>query len=231
VRRRYGLLAPIYESTLGDRLLYARARRRAIELLNLAPGAVVVDVACGTGLNFPLIEERIGPSGTLIGIDLTTGMLNRARARVRRAGWANVTLVQLDVTQLTRERLVQVALLSEGTGVDAVVCTLGMSVIPEWEKAWEAMLAILCPGGRAALMDGSPPVEPTLRTRLASPLVWLGCRYFAADWTREPWKLVRRDLDNVQITWSRSRYVHAAGGTKPDRPAEDDIRAQTAHEP
>jgi hypothetical protein len=60
VRRRYGRLASVYERSLGERLLYARARQRAIELLRLAPGATEVDFACDTGLNFPLLEQRIG---------------------------------------------------------------------------------------------------------------------------------------------------------------------------
>jgi ubiquinone/menaquinone biosynthesis C-methylase UbiE len=228
VRRRYGKLASVYELTLGERLLYADARRRAIELLRLAPGATVVDVACGTGLNFPLIEQRIGPSGTLIGVDLTAGMLGRARARVQRAGWSNVKLVQLDATSLTRAHLEQAGVLPKGKEVDAVLCTLGMSVIPEWEAAWLAMVALVRPGGTAAIMDGSPPPRQTATTRLVRPLIWLGCRYFAADWTREPWKLVERDLDQVEITWSDWGYVHAAGGTKRQRATE--TRPQRAQE-
>jgi len=86
VLRRYKRLAPVYELALGERLLYARARRQAIQLLRLAPGSTVVDVACGTGLNFPLIQQRIGPSGRLIGVDLTAAMLRRANARVQRSG-------------------------------------------------------------------------------------------------------------------------------------------------
>ena len=214
---RYGKLAPVYERTLGDRLLYAQARRRAVELLRLAPGATVVDFACGTGLNFALVEGRIGPSGTLIGVDLTAAMLRRASARVNRSGWSNVHLVQLDVTSLTREQLEQRAALRAGQQVDAVLCTLGMSVIPQWEAAWNAMLALVRPGGTAALMDGSPPPKRTMSTRLVWPLIWLGCRYFAADWTREPWKLAERDLEQVDIRWSNWGYawgyIHAAGGT------------------
>jgi demethylmenaquinone methyltransferase/2-methoxy-6-polyprenyl-1,4-benzoquinol methylase len=217
VRRRYGRLASVYERTLGERVLYADGRRRAIELLRLTPGATVVDVACGTGFNFPLIEQRIGPSGRLIGVDLTTAMLGRARARVECAGWSNVELVQLDVAALTREQLERAGALPEGREVDAVLCTLGMSVIPEWQAAWEAMVALVRPGGTAAIMDGSPPPRETLTTRLVRPLVWLGCRYFAADWTREPWKLVERDLEGVEVTWSDWRYVLAAGGTRPAR--------------
>lgn len=218
VRCRYRKLAPVYEFTLGERLLYARARRRALDLLRLAPGATVVDIACGTGLNFPLIEERIGPAGTLVGVDVTTAMLRRASARVKRSGWSNVNLVQLDVTTLTRDRLQQAGALRDAQPVDAVLCTLGMSVIPQWQAAWEAMLALVRPGGAAAVMDGSPPPTQALTTRLARPLVLLGCRYFAADWTREPYKLAERDLERFEITWSNWGYVHAAGGRTPDRP-------------
>jgi demethylmenaquinone methyltransferase/2-methoxy-6-polyprenyl-1,4-benzoquinol methylase len=216
VRRRYGRLARVYERSLGERLLYARARRHAVELLRLAPGATVVDIACGTGLNFPLIEEHIGPSGTLIGADLTAAMLRRASARARRAGWSNVTLVEFDVTSLTRERLEQAGTLAAGKPVDAVLCTLGMSVIPQWEAAWEAMLAIVRPGGAVAVMDGGPPPEPrAAEALLARPLVWLGCRFFAADWTREPWKLAERDLQQVETRRFSWDYVRAAAGLTP----------------
>jgi demethylmenaquinone methyltransferase/2-methoxy-6-polyprenyl-1,4-benzoquinol methylase len=216
VRRRYAQLARVYERSLGERLLYARARRQAVELLRLAPGATVVDIACGTGLNFPLIEERIGPSGTLIGADLTAGMLRRASARVRRSGWSNVNLVELDVTSLTRERLEQAGALTAGKPVDAVLCTLGMSVIPQWEAAWEAMLAIVRPGGTVAVMDGGPPLAPgAAEALLVRPLVWLGCRFFAADWAREPWKLAERDLEQVETRRFSRDYVRAAAGLTP----------------
>jgi 16S rRNA C967 or C1407 C5-methylase (RsmB/RsmF family) len=69
-----------------------------------------------------LIEERIGPSGSLIGVDLTAGMLRRAGARVQRSGWSNVTLVQDNATSLTRDRLEQVGALPTAKPVDAVLC-------------------------------------------------------------------------------------------------------------
>lgn len=216
VRSRYSRLASVYELTLGERLLYADARRRAVDLLRLSPGATVVDVACGTGFDFPLIEVKIGPSGSLIGVDLTTRMLGRANARVQQAGWSNINLVQLDATALTREKLEQAGALTEGQEVDAVLCTLGMSVIPDWQGAWEAMVALVRAGGTVAIMDGSPPPRQTVTTQLVRPLVWLGCRYFAADWNREAWRLVERDLDQVGITWSDWGYVYASGGTKRD---------------
>jgi ubiquinone/menaquinone biosynthesis C-methylase UbiE len=68
--------------------------REAVARLDLEPGQVVLDVACGTGLNFAGIRERIGPSGRLIGLDLSPEMLALARRRVDAAGWDNVTLIE-----------------------------------------------------------------------------------------------------------------------------------------
>lgn len=68
-------------------------RRQAIVEFHLRMGDVVLDVGCGTGLSFPLIEDVIGPSGRLIGVEQSPEMLALARARVDEAGWRNVTLV------------------------------------------------------------------------------------------------------------------------------------------
>jgi ubiquinone/menaquinone biosynthesis C-methylase UbiE len=90
-RRKYEELAPAY-----DRLvrLTARMRRLAVERLELLHGDDVLDVGCGTGLSFSLIQERIGAEGRLIGVDLSPDMLAKARERVERQGWENVTLVE-----------------------------------------------------------------------------------------------------------------------------------------
>src|SRR6201995_3022583 len=72
-----------------------RAQRlRAVRALGLRAGATVVDIACGTGLNFPLIEDVMGPTGRIIGVDLTDAMLAQAHDRVAKNGWRNVSLVQ-----------------------------------------------------------------------------------------------------------------------------------------
>ncbi len=74
-------------------------RRDAIARLQLQPGEIVLDVGCGTGLSFPLIEERIGPEGQLTGIDMSPEMLEKARKRVDSNGWRNVTLIQSAVEE------------------------------------------------------------------------------------------------------------------------------------
>ncbi|HET8981007.1 MAG TPA: methyltransferase domain-containing protein [Solirubrobacteraceae bacterium] len=109
VQHHYRRLARLYEPTLLERPLNADSRRAAIDGLQLSPGATVVDVACGTGLSFARLHRQIGPSGHLVGIDLIETMLGRARQRVERAGWSNVTLVQADMATTTGEHLVSMA--------------------------------------------------------------------------------------------------------------------------
>jgi SAM-dependent methyltransferase len=88
--RRYSGLAPAY-----DRLTaWAKPYRwQAVDELGPRPGETVLDVGCGTGLNFGPVEDRIGSEGLLIGVDVCPAMLARARARADRAGWDNVVLV------------------------------------------------------------------------------------------------------------------------------------------
>jgi ubiquinone/menaquinone biosynthesis C-methylase UbiE len=90
-RERYRGLAEVYDIRTAAGQPY---RRRTVERLAARPGEVVVDVGCGTGLNFAQLEGAIGPRGRLIGIDLSPEMLAEARARIRRHGWSNVELVE-----------------------------------------------------------------------------------------------------------------------------------------
>ena len=82
-------------ATLGERIrLWPRTRRRAIARLRLEPGDTALDVGCGTGLSFSLIQARIGSEGRLIGIELSPDMMAKARERVESSGWQNVTLIE-----------------------------------------------------------------------------------------------------------------------------------------
>ncbi len=72
----------------------APVQRRALAALAPIPGDRVLDVACGTGLNFAGIQKAIGPSGHLVGVDLSSDMLQVARGRVQRKKWTNVSLVE-----------------------------------------------------------------------------------------------------------------------------------------
>jgi demethylmenaquinone methyltransferase/2-methoxy-6-polyprenyl-1,4-benzoquinol methylase len=90
--RKYRAEAPSYDAQFEKRT--EENRRRTLALLQLTSGEIVIDAGCGTGLAFPIIEEAIGPSGKIIGIDQSLEMLNEAGRRVEREGWRNVSLIE-----------------------------------------------------------------------------------------------------------------------------------------
>jgi SAM-dependent methyltransferase len=72
---------------------FARYREMVVGALPLRPGDTVIDAGCGTGLCFAALQERIGPGGTIVGVDAAPEMLELAAERVADAGWSNVVLI------------------------------------------------------------------------------------------------------------------------------------------
>ena len=87
---QYRRRAAVYDLELR---LFEPVRRRAVAWLAPAPGATVLDVACGTGLSFALLQAAVGPGGRIVGIEQSPQMIEQARQRVRAHGWRNVTLL------------------------------------------------------------------------------------------------------------------------------------------
>lgn len=144
VRRNYNSAASYYD--VATNLIFHRLlglyqwRRKLIARLELSPGSTVLDVGCGTGNNFPLIEPAIDSSGRIIGVDYSGGMLQRARDRCRRAGWSNVTLLQDDAARLQ----------NIPDGIDATVSAWCLHDLPE---ALRRITEVTRSGGRIAIMD------------------------------------------------------------------------------
>lgn len=78
-------------------------RRRAIQLLRLAPGGRVLEVGCGSGANFGRLLHAVGSTGQVVGVDLSPDMIAAARARVRRRGWSNIRLIESTAESLHLE--------------------------------------------------------------------------------------------------------------------------------
>lgn len=135
-RALYRQWAPWYDAALwGYRLIgvqLGRYRRRAVEALRLEPGDTALDLGCGTGLNFPLLQEAVGPEGHVIGVDLTPEMLEKARERVRSAGWTNVDFVQADMADYRFPR-----------EIDGVLSTLAITITPAYDAVIRRAAAAL----------------------------------------------------------------------------------------
>jgi demethylmenaquinone methyltransferase/2-methoxy-6-polyprenyl-1,4-benzoquinol methylase len=92
----YGRAAADYDARTKPFDLY---RRRAVDLMPIQPGDVVLDVGCGTGRNFPWLVDRVGPTGTVVGLDPAEKMLSLARQRSTTHGWNNVVLIHSTAAQ------------------------------------------------------------------------------------------------------------------------------------
>lgn len=187
VKALYQSGAKYYDfTTLMYRLIGLRMntyRSLAVRLLRLAKGDSVVELGCGTGLNFPLLMEQIGPEGRLVGVDLTPGMLERARERVERSGWKNVELVQSDIARCDIPQ-----------GVNGVLATGVFGYVAEYDRVIKAASEALVPGGRLVILDGKQPRNlPAwlfkVVLRLGRPFGFTP-EYFAVS----PWKSVERYL-------------------------------------
>jgi demethylmenaquinone methyltransferase/2-methoxy-6-polyprenyl-1,4-benzoquinol methylase len=159
-------------------------RRRAIETLGLRPGDTVVDVACGTGQNFPYLEQAIGPEGRIVGVDLTDAMLVEAQDRVETNGWRNVSLVQSDAAAF------------EFPGeVDAILSTYALTQVTACAEVIAHGAAALRPGGRWTVLDLKlPDSAPRSLARVG----------ISADWiARRPWKEIRAAMEAelIEVSW------------------------------
>ena len=197
----YDRIAPLYD--IGS-AWSGRPRREAVAQLRLEPGDVVLDIACGTGLNFPLIEAGIGAEGLLIGLDFSPGMLAKARGKVQRKGWENVRLIHADAGTLSEELLKEHA----GVGrVDNVLCTLGFSVVPDWEAVFARSWALLKPGGRYAIMDW--------HVKRRNPFSWFLNSISQGDVSRRTWVSLEQKTEDYSYRTSIGGNVFVAAGTAP----------------
>ena len=158
-----------------------RAQRlQAVRALGLCPGATVIDMACGTGLNFRLLEEVIGPGGRIVGVDLTDAMLARAQDRIQANGWSNISLVQADAAGFDFP-----------AEVDAILSTYALSQVPECAEVIAHGAAALSGGGRWAVLDlkvpdNTPGWLTQLGTATVRPFAWID------EWVmRRPWAAIR----------------------------------------
>ena len=163
-------------------------RKRAIAALGLRAGDTVVEIGCGTGLNFGLLEERIGPEGRLIGVDLTDAMLAGARTRIEANGWRNIELVESPAASFRFP-----------PEVDGILSTFALTLEPDFDRVVEEGAKALKPGRRWVILDLKLPSN---WLRHLTPALIALVRPFAVSAEvakRRPCASLQRQLKNVTV--------------------------------
>lgn len=209
---RYRAFARFYDAMSGEYPVYRAGREIGIRLLPLQVGAQVLDVGCGTGLNFSLLQSRISPGGTIVGIDSSPEMLEQARRRATRNGWTNVILIQADATTLSPADIrSRVAAAGGRAHSDAALATYSLSLMKPWEAAWAALVPLTTPGAPFCVVDMQKPTGfSAVLTPLARAACWLG----GADIDAHPWIGVERDCADVVASSARGGHLQIRVGRR-----------------
>jgi ubiquinone/menaquinone biosynthesis C-methylase UbiE len=178
-------------------------RRIAVEALKLGTGDTVVEIGCGTGLNFKILRNCVGSEGKIIGVDLTAEMLSAAKRRIERNQWTNIELVQCDADAYTFPE-----------HVDGIISTFAITLVEAYDKIIKRGAAALAPGKRLVVLDFKMPANWPMW--LVKFFVILTCPFGVtldlAD--RHPWESIGRYLDLKALKSFYFGAIYVAAGEK-----------------
>jgi ubiquinone/menaquinone biosynthesis C-methylase UbiE len=140
----YNAAADTYDEPANS--FWERFGRRTIERLELRRGARVLDVCCGSGASALVSAQHVGPTGSVLGIDLSEGLLELARAKAKSRGLRTIEFRTGDMLDL-RLPLAH---------FDAVVCVFGVFFVPDMTAAVRSLWSVVRPGGKLAITTWGP---------------------------------------------------------------------------
>ncbi len=145
----YDKISKFYDIACGP--IYKNSRKKLIDELDLFEGDKVLLIACGTGLSFNMIIDKIGSNGLIVGVDTSIEMIKIAEKKAKDNGWNNVKLIQMKAEELSNEIIEQK--LKEEVKFDKVIAELAFSVIPNWKLAADNSIKLLKLGGKIGVLD------------------------------------------------------------------------------
>ena len=147
----------------------------------------MLEIGCGTGRNLPFLSKAVGPHGHVYGVDISPGMLARARALCDRNHWRNVELIENDAAHYRAP-----------APLDGVMFGLSYNTMPHHLLVLREAWAQLRPGGRLVIMDAKLP--PGLGGRLVLPFgLWLMKHTMLGNPLIKPWEDLARLAGSIEM--------------------------------
>ena len=173
-----------------------------VALASIRPGEVVLDLGCGGGMDVFLAAKKVGASGRVIGIDMTEGMLVRARTAAARHNFTNVEFHLAEITKMPLP----------DNSVDCIISNCVINLVADKDAAFREMWRVLKSGGRVALSDIAlkKPLPPEIKSSIEA---YVGCISGAILIQDYRSKLEAANFDSVVITDTGSDLnVYAEAG-------------------
>jgi ubiquinone/menaquinone biosynthesis C-methylase UbiE len=173
----------------------------------IQPGETVLDLGSGAGLDCFLAAPKVGPTGRVIGVDMTDAMLEKARANAKSAGADNVEFRKGDIESLP---------VDDGS-IDVVISNCVLNLVPDKDRAFREIHRVLKPGGRLAVSDMAWEAEPgpALRNDLEALVGCIGGALVLGDYVS---RLRTAGFSRVEVekhTEAVRKMAEAAGVSLP----------------
>lgn len=187
----YNLFSKVY--TFTNDYPYTKIRKKAIDELELKKGDVVLDLFCGTGVNFKEICSQIGQNGIIVGIDGSSGMLSKARETISVIeNPSSVRLIEKDLRMVGCDFFLKTI---PTETVPKVLITLGPGGMPGWETFWKNLFSAVPSGTRFVTMD----VFCKKGSLSGAIINLIGAGSWKIDVSSHtPWKYLAKNCDNYR---------------------------------
>ena len=165
---------------------------------DLHPGETVLDLGSGAGGDVLISARRVGPTGRAIGLDMTTEMLELARANATAAGVSNVAFLHGYLEEVP---------LADDT-VDVVISNCVLNLAADKTVVLREAARVLRPGGRLAFSDviADDDMDETTKADMAA---WTGCIAGALTETELRTGLAAAGFSGVEIRHTHRVHTHA----------------------
>ena len=160
-----------------------------VTLAALLPGQTVLDLGSGGGIDCFLAARQVGPTGKVIGVDMTSQMIEKARRNREKLGAENVEFRLGEIEHLP---------VADGT-VDVIISNCVINLSPNKPQVFQEAFRVLKPGGRLAVSDmvTDGPLPDSIK---ASMSAWAGCVSGALDVREYTQAIEAAGFENAALT-------------------------------